>query len=511
MDRRQARVFGPDSVDLVGQIFTAFGESGRIFTGLSLLTGSCGWSLPLAFVIKSQLAGGPQVSEPSPGGAPDPGQGVPPGAIRVLVLSTIAFTLMFAVWLMFGVLGIPIQEEFGLSDSQLAFVSAVAILNGSIWRLALGIVTDRIGGRIVTTVMLLLTAIPTLLISYLDLTYSLLLVLAFLIGFAGNLFSVGIAWNAAWFPPAHQGFALGIFGAGNIGASLTKFIGPAIIAGTAGGVMFGGLVEGGWRIVPAIYGVALVVMAALVWLLTPRHDRKPGYSRPLPQMLHPLKNMQVWRFSLYYVVVFGAYVALAAWLPKYYVDVYALSLQSAALLTALFIFPASLLRPVGGWLSDLFGARRLMYLMFGVMLFALLFLAAPFGYIVLETPDGPRNVLPYSLGVVPFTCLVFLLGVAMGVGKAAVYKHIPDYFPNDVGAVGGLVGTLGALGGFFLVPLFALVREWTGLPQSTFLVLLVLTAAAALWMHITVMRMLHTASPGLQDRLDRQPTTTSGA
>jgi predicted MFS family arabinose efflux permease len=151
-----------------------------------------------------------------------------PGSTRVLVLSTVSFTLMFGVWLMFGVLGVPIQTEFGLSDSQLAWIAAVAILNGSLWRLVLGVLTDRIGGRVITIFMLFATAIPTYLVSELDLTYSLLLVLAFLIGFAGNLFSVGIAWNAAWFTPRHQGFALGLFGAGNVGASLTKFIGPVL-------------------------------------------------------------------------------------------------------------------------------------------------------------------------------------------------------------------------------------------------------------------------------------------
>ncbi len=319
------------------------------------------------------------------------------------MLSTLSFTLMFGVWLMFGVLGIPIQAEFGLSDSQLAWIVAVAILNGSIWRLLLGVLADRIGGRVITITMLLVTAIPTYLISKLDLTYELLLVLAFLIGFAGNLFSVGIAWNAAWFTRAHQGLALGIFGAGNVGASLTKFFGPVLITATAGGVYLGGRVEGGWRLIPVIYAVALVLMAVIVWAVAPRHDRKPGQSRPLGEMFTPLRDLRVWRFSLYYVAVFGAYVALAAWLPHYYVTVYGLELQAAALLTALFIFPASLLRPLGGWMSDRFGARRLMYFTFGLMLTALLFLAAPFGYIVLKTPEGTREVMPYSLGVVPFT------------------------------------------------------------------------------------------------------------
>jgi NNP family nitrate/nitrite transporter-like MFS transporter len=455
---------------------------------------------------------------PAPDRAPEStGHHEAPGAIRVLVLSTLSFTLMFGVWLMFGVLGIPIQTEFGLSDSQLAWIAAVAILNGSIWRLFLGVLTDRIGGRVITIAMLMLTAIPTFLVAYLDLTYGLLLLLAFLIGFAGNLFSVGIAWNAAWFTREHQGFALGVFGAGNVGASLTKFFGPVLITATAGGVYLGGMIDGGWRLIPVIYAFALVVMAVIVWVAAPRHDRKPGQSRPLGEMFRPLKDIRVWRFSLYYVAVFGAYVALAAWLPKYYVSVYGLELQAAALLTALFIFPASLLRPLGGWLSDRFGARRLMYFTFGLMLTALLFLAAPFGYIVLETPDGTHEVMPYSLGVLPFTILVFLVGVAMGIGKAAVYKHIPEYFPHDVGAVGGLVGMLGALGGFLLPPLFVAATDWVGIPQATFMVLFVLTAVCAIWMHLTVMRMLHRASPELSRQLEETPATspvhtvTSGA
>lgn len=428
-----------------------------------------------------------------------------PGMTRVLVLATISFTLMFAVWLEFGVLGIPIQKEFGLSDSQLAWISAVAILNGSIWRLPLGVLADRVGGRVVTLWMLAAVSVPAMAMAHVDLTYALILVLAFLIGFAGNLFSVGVAWVAAWYPAQRQGLALGIFGAGNVGASVTKFIGPPLIVGTAGATYLGGLVPGGWRFIPALYALLLVAMAIAVAALAPRHDRKPGQSRPISEMLRPLKQMRVWRFSLYYVVVFGAYVALAAWLPKYYVSVYGLALSTAALLTALFIFPASLLRPLGGWLSDRFGPRRVMYWMFGVMIAVLVLLAAPFGYIVLQTPEGPREVLPYSLGVVQFTILLFVLAVTMGIGKGAVFKYIPEYFPHDVGAVGGLVGTLGALGGFFLLPLFVAVREWTGLPQSTFIVLLVLTVVSALWMHLTVHRMLHRAAPELSKQLEYDP------
>ena len=433
------------------------------------------------------------------------------GSTRVLSLSTFAFTLMFAVWLMFGVLGIPIQKEFGISDSQLAWLSSVAILNGSIWRLFLGVLADRIGGKRVTIAMLLLTSVPAYLLAHMTLNYHWLLVLAFLIGFAGNLFSVGIAWNSHWFPRERQGFALGLFGAGNVGASATKFIGPAVIASTIGGSYLGGIIPGGWRFVPALYSVLLVLTAIAIFFFTPSDNEKIQESRRLKEMFLPLRHIQVWRFSLYYVVVFGAYVALASWMPKYYVTVYGLNLHDAALLTALFIFPASLLRPLGGYLSDKIGARKLMYGTFSTMIFALLLLAAPFGYIVLETPDGPKNVLPYSLGVGQFTALLFVVGCAMGIGKAAVFKHIPEYFPHDVGAVGGLVGTLGALGGFLLPPLFVFVRERTGLPQSTFIVLFLLTLTASACMHVVIMRLLSKESPHLEHRIDTNTSLTIGA
>ena len=433
------------------------------------------------------------------------------GSTRVLSLSTFAFTLMFAVWLMFGVLGIPIQKEFGISDSQLAWLSSVAILNGSIWRLLLGVLTDRVGGKRVTIIMLLMTSVPAFLLAHMTLNYHWLLILAFLVGFAGNLFSVGIAWNSHWFPRERQGFALGFFGAGNVGASATKFIGPAVIASTIGGSYLGGIIPGGWRFVPALYSVLLVLTAIAIFIFTPSDTEDIRESRPLKEMFLPLRHIQVWRFSLYYVVVFGAYVALASWMPKYYVSVYGLNLHDAALLTALFIFPASLLRPLGGIISDKIGARKLMYGTFSTMLVALLLLAAPFGYIVLDTPDGPKNVLPYSLGVVQFTVLLFIVGCAMGIGKAAVFKHIPEYFPHDVGAVGGLVGTLGALGGFLLPPLFVLVREKTGLPQSTFIVLFLLTLSASVWMHIVIMRILSKESPHLDRRIDTNTSITIGA
>ncbi|MGJ6980503.1 MFS transporter [Aestuariimicrobium soli] len=423
------------------------------------------------------------------------------GAGRVLTVSTLAFTLMFAVWLMFGILGIPIQKELGLSDEQLSWVSALAVLNGSLWRLPAGILADRYGGRVVTLVLVFATAIPTYLVSRAD-SYGAVLALAFLVGFAGNLFSVGTSWNSAWFGQDRKGLALGVFGAGNVGASVTKFIGPPLIVATAGSTYVFGI-QGGWRLVPVIYAALLVVMGVVTWLVVPRHDRVPGRSKPLSEMLAPLRHVRVWRFSLYYVAVFGAYVALSAWLPKYYVDNFGVSLAVAGLLSATFIFPASLLRPFGGWLSDRFGARRVMYLTFALMALTSGILMMPNGHIVVAHPDGTQTQhLAYAMGLPAFVSLVFVLGCAMGFGKAAVFKHIPEYFPDNVGSVGGLVGMLGGLGGFFLPPLFAYTKAWSGFPSSTFFCIFVLVVVCGAWMHVTIHGMLHRASPELAGQIE---------
>jgi NNP family nitrate/nitrite transporter-like MFS transporter len=390
---------------------------------------------------------------------------------RVLTLSTVAFTLLFAVWLMFGVLGVPIKEELHLDTVQFSWLTAIAVLSGSIWRLPLGIWTDRVGGRRLMTLLLLATAVPTLLVAHAT-TFTQLMICAFCFGIAGNSFSVGIAWNAAWADRERQGFALGIFGAGNVGASITKLIGPALIALVpAGGV---GLIPGGWRGVPVLYAALLVLMAAVLWVATPTPDRHPGSGRPLRALLAPLREVRTWRFGLYYVVVFGAYVALSLWLLAYYKRVFGLPLAKAALLTALFIFPASLLRPVGGWLSDKFGARPVTYGVFVAMLLACVPLAAP---------DG---ALGFHVGLPQFILLIEVLGIGMGLGKASVYKYIAEYFPNEVGAAGGLVGTLGALGGFVLPLGFGYLDKSSGRPESCFWIMGALVLACLVWLHTVV-------------------------
>lgn len=408
---------------------------------------------------------------------------------RVLWLSTFAFTVMFAVWLMLGVLGKNIKNDTALilgpeaevlteeeiqlaKDSRFEWLLAVAILSGSLLRLHFGIWADRYGGRNMMILLLLISAVPTYWLGQAT-SYSELLICAALFGLTGNSFTIGIAWNSAWFPNESKGFALGLFGAGNVGASGTKllvFFVPAILTMVPVGGYLGGVIPGGWRFIPTLYAALLLLTAIMVWLLAPKVDRKPGQGRSMREMLAPLKYIRVWRFSLYYVVVFGAYVALAGWLPTYYEKTYDVDQRVAALCTTLFIFPASLLRPVGGYLSDVYGPRIVTYSVFIAMTGAL---------VVLST---------MRLNMIPFTILLFLVGVCMGVGKASVYKYIPNYFPKDVGAVGGMVGMLGALGGFILPKAFGTLGRETGSPQSAFFALTALTASCLVWLHLVVMQ-----------------------
>lgn len=404
---------------------------------------------------------------------------------RVLWLSTTAFTLLFAVWLMLGMLAVKFKNEFGLTDGHLYTLTLTAILAGSLLRFNFGVWADRFGGRKVMTLLLLLPVIPTALVAFAT-AYWQLLVLAALFGLAGNSFSVGIAWCAAWYPKEKQGLALGVFGAGNVGASVTKLFGPALIALIPATGFFDGAIPGGWRFIPLVYAALLVLMAAAVWFLSPTPDRTPAKAKSFGEVMRPTGKLKVWEFSLHYVVVFGAYVALSGLLPNYYVTNYGTELAGrlglnpeveadrnamvgwvGVLAAVCFVFPASLLRPLGGYLSDKLGARGVM----GAVLWGML---------------GAGAILTFfpGVGVWGFTAALFILGVGMGVGKASVYKMIPDAFPNDVGAVGGLVGLLGALGGV-LVPLLAgPLKDATGSPQAMFAVLLGLTAISTGWFHI---------------------------
>ena len=403
------------------------------------------------------------------------------GQRNALWLSTIAFTVCFAVWTIFSIIGVRIKADLGLNETQFGLLVGTPILTGSLIRIFLGVWTDQYGGRIVYTLTMLAAAVATWLLTYAT-TYPQMLVAALGVGIAGGSFAVGIAYVSRWFPAERQGTALGIFGVGNVGAAVTKFVAPFV------------LVAYGWHMVAQVWAVAIAVMAIVFWFTTEddpviRERRKRGEkARSTWLELEPLKNIQVWRFSLYYFFVFGAFVALSLWLPRYLIEVYGLDIKLAGMIAAAYSIPASIFRAYGGHLSDKYGARRIMYWTFMVSVACTFILSYPPTDYVVHGVRGPIT-FHTETGLTAFIVLVFVLGFFMSLGKAAVYKHIPVYYPKNVGAVGGLVGMIGGLGGFVLPIAFGALNDLTGVATSCFMLLFAVSVTALLWMHIAVRRM----------------------
>jgi NNP family nitrate/nitrite transporter-like MFS transporter len=400
---------------------------------------------------------------------------------RALWMSTIAFTVCFAVWTLFAIIGVQIKQQLGLNETEFGLLVGTPILTGSLTRIFLGIWTDQYGGRRVYTLVMLAAAVATFLLTNAH-TYPQFLVAALGVGIAGGSFAVGIAYVSRWYPPEKQGIALGIFGAGNVGAAVTKFCAPFV------------LVAYGWQVTAQVWAAAIALMGVVFWFATSEDpvelDRRAKGERPHSVWLElePLKSVQVWRFSLYYFFSFGAFVALSLWLPRYLIGVYKVDIETAGMLGAAYSIPASLFRAYGGHLSDKFGARRVMYWMFGVSVVITFILAyPPTEYVV----QGMRGPIPFHLatGIVTFTCLIFVLGFFMSLGKAAVYKHIPVYYPNNVGSVGGLVGMIGGLGGFVLPIGFGVLNDLTGIWTSCFMLLFLVASVSLIWMHLAIRHM----------------------
>ena len=404
---------------------------------------------------------------------------------RALWLSTFAFTVCFAVWTIFAIIGIQIKKELGLNDTQFGLLVGTPILTGSVIRLMLGIWSDQYGGRMVFVITMLSAAAMTALLT-LAYDYPTYLLAALGVGISGGSFSVGVAYVAKWFPTARQGTALGIFGAGNVGAAVTKFLAPTV------------MVAYGWHVVALVWAGVLAVTGVLFFVLTKDDPdlerRRLSGQKPesLAAMMEPLKNIQVWRFSLYYFFVFGGFVALALWLPRYLMGVYGLDIGAAGMIGALYSLPASLFRPYGGHLSDRYGARRIMYWTFiGAVICTFILSYPPTQYVM----EGIRGPVAFStrLSITGFIVVAFVLGFFMSLGKAAVYKHIPVYYPGHVGAVGGVVGLVGGLGGFVLPITFGVLNDLTGVWQSCFWLMFAIVAVSLVWMHLAIRTMERTA------------------
>ena len=417
--------------------------------------------------------------------------GVSPGAQgRALWISTIAFAVCFAIWTIFSIIGVQISKDLGLNDTQFGLLVGTPILSGAIIRLVLGIWTDQYGGRLVQTVVMLSAGISTLLLS-LATNYVHMLAAALGVGIAGGSLAVGVAYISRWYPTEKQGTALGLFGLGNVGASITHFTAPYV------------MVAFGWPVVARVWAAVLMVMAFVYWFIAQEDPataaRRAGMARPAPlaNRLAPLRKLQVWRFSLYYFFTFGAFVALSLWLPRYYVGVYGLSIESAGLVVTAFSLAGSVFRAFGGWLSDKYGARSVMYASLIAAVIVTFIVSYPqTDYVV----HGIKGDIRFTLGIgfVPFVALTVALGFFMSLGSAAVYKHIPVYYPDNVGSVGGLVGMIGALGGFILPIAFGSMNDLLNVWTSCFMLLFALVATALVWMHIAIRIMERRKIPELR-------------
>jgi MFS transporter, NNP family, nitrate/nitrite transporter len=403
-------------------------------------------------------------------------------AMSVLIASTLAFTVCFAVWMMFGVIGIPIKKELGLNATQFGILTATPVLTGSLARVPLGMWTDKFGGRIVLFTLMLACVPAVWLISYAT-EYWHYLVLGLFVGLAGGSFSVGTPYVARWFPRAKQGFAMGVYGAGNSGAALNKFVAPVIV------------VAAGWALVPKVYSIALLVTALVFWFFTysdPAHrvDSKITWR----EQMKALKDPRVWKYCQYYSIVFGGYVALALWMVQYYVGEYGFDIRAAALLAACFSLPGGVLRALGGWLSDKYGAHSVTWWVLWVSWICLFLLSYPQTDFTVATIDGPKT-FHIGLNVWVFTGLMFVMGMAWAFGKASVFKYISDEFPENIGVVSGIVGLAGGLGGFLLPILFGVLQDLTGVRSSAFMLMYGVVWVSLIWMYLTEVRRAEIIGP----------------
>lgn len=490
---------------------------------------------------------------------------------KILFLNTLAFTVCFAAWMFNGVLVTFLADNqvFKWGPVEIGWLMGIPVLTGSIFRLPAGMLTDKLGGKPVYGTLLFICAIPMFLLSRAD-SFTTFALCSFGFGLAGVSFSIGIAFSSVWYPRERQGTALGIFGAGNAGAALTTLLAPTLLNKLTDN---GANLEG-WRELPVYYAAMLAIMGVISFIFA--ENKKPASStKSFVQMLTPLKDVKVWRFGLYYFLVFGCFVAFSQWLVPYFVNVYYLPLVTAGLFASAFSLPSGVIRALGGWLSDKFGGRTIMYWVLGASVLISFLVIIPkmdiyspgrgvmakrsgevtaitdktvmvgeVSYAIRQKPEPIENYTDDQMLIFPtkqtwqepvvevgqqvkkkellakgvtriffqanvwiFAVFVILLGSIWGIGKAAVYKLIPDYFPEEVGVVGGMVGVLGGLGGFFCPIIFGYLLEWTGLWTSCWMFMFALSLVCLLWMHLTVQKMMREKHPADMQKIEQEKST----
>lgn len=395
-------------------------------------------------------------------------------SLTILFATTWAFTITFAVWMMFGVTGIPIRAQLGLNSVEFGLLTATPVLSGAVFRLLLGIWTDRLGGRRIMLALLLGCAVPVWISAYATELWQFLL-LGLALGIVGAAFSVGTPYVARFFSKEQRGFAMGFFGAGTIGAALNMFVAPSLIDAY------------GWQMVPKVYAAALIVTAAIFWVFSAPDPTRATTSPSLLAQLAVLREPRVWKYCQYYSIVFGGFTALSIWMPQYFKGEYGLSIAQASLLAACFALPAGAFRAIGGWLSDRFGAHAVTWWVLWVAWICLFLLSYPKTELIVHTVDGQAR-FGIALPIWLFAALLFVLGIAFACGMASTFKYIGDDFPSSMGTVSGIVGMAGGLGGFLLPIMFGAILERLGINSSCFMLLYGIVAVSLMLNFVTEVR-----------------------
>ena len=375
---------------------------------------------------------------------------------------------------MFGVIGVPIRRQLGLNNTQYGLLTAMPILLGALMRLPLGVWTDRFGGRLIFTILLLVSPVPVFLVSYGHALWQ-FLADGLLLGIVGASFAIGTPYVARFFPPERRGFAMGFFGAGTTGAALNMFVAPHIIE------------NWGWQAVPRIYALALLVTAGIFVLFSARDPGPAAGKTSRAARFAMLRDWRVWKLCQYYSLAFGGFTALSLWMTQYFVQEYGFDLEHAALLAACFALPAGALRAVGGWLSDRFGAQRVTWWVLWVAWIALFLLSYPQTDFTVKTIDGART-FHIALAPAAFALILFALGVALAFGMASTFKYVGDDFPDNMGIVTGLVGLAGGLGGFLLPILWGEVLDLVRVRSSCFMLLYGVVWVSLILIYMTEVR-----------------------
>jgi NNP family nitrate/nitrite transporter-like MFS transporter len=358
-------------------------------------------------------------------------------------------------------------------------------------RVVLAVWADRHGGRRLFFGVMAIAAVATWFVADAT-TFPTILVAGVGTGVAGGCSAVGLSYITRWYPRERHGTALGILGAGNAGSAVTKLGAPWV------------MLAYGWQGVARLWALLLLCTAAVFWLGSaedPEQAARRAAGQPaalLKRQIEPLRRLQVWRFGFYYFFAFGGYIALSVWLPRYLIAVYGLNIRLAAAIAIAFSLPAGLLRVLGGILSDSYGARTVMYWSFIGSLVRTFILSYPAtDYIV----HGVHGELHFTIvtGLPVFIMMLMALAFFMALGKAAVFKHIPVYFPDQVGVVGGAVGAIGGLGGFVLPLAFGLMNDFSDVWTSCFMLLFSIAVMSLLWMHFAIRRQERMAAPEIAD------------